>query len=280
MTRARIAIFPALVLLAAACARRSPAAVAPEPSAVSPATPAAPAMEGDVFGPAPSQPTELPLVTVTAPAPYCVRAPPPKTTRLPEQLLGAPDLPIAPRSDNAFDVEDQSGGVAMALDQALHELRCTVARPVRVKIGFLEDRSFAARVLYLRGPRTPCLDAAIARVCSDPGFADVTVSSARVRPSSPASPASVSGRAFDRGAAAASLGSINVASCRQADGPTGAGHVKVTFQPSGTVSAVEVDEPPFRGTSVGGCLAAKFRSAHVPPFDGAPVIVGKTFTLD
>lgn len=94
-----------------------------------------------------------------------------------------------------------------------------------------------------------------------------------------AAPAPASGAPFDRGAAAASLGSINVASCKKPDGPTGSGHVNVTFEPSGSVSSAVVDSGPYPGTPVGGCIAGKFRGARVPPFGGSPVKVGKSFTL-
>lgn len=95
----------------------------------------------------------------------------------------------------------------------------------------------------------------------------------------PAAPAPASGAPFDRGAAAASLGSINVASCKKPDGPTGSGHVNVTFEPSGAVSAATVDGGPYPGTPVGGCIAGKFRGARVPAFGGSSVKVGKSFTL-
>ena len=96
----------------------------------------------------------------------------------------------------------------------------------------------------------------------------------------PAAPPPASGAAFDRGAAAGALGSVNVASCKKADGPTGSGHVTVTFDPNGTVQSAVVDQPPFSGTPVGGCIAGKFRSARVPPFSGSPVKVGKSFTIN
>ena len=87
---------------------------------------------------------------------------------------------------------------------------------------------------------------------------------------------------FDKGAAAASLGGIasSVGSCKKDGGPTGSGHVKVTFQPSGSVSSVEVDSGPFPGTSVGGCVAGKFRGAHIPAFSGGAVTVGKSFVIN
>ena len=85
---------------------------------------------------------------------------------------------------------------------------------------------------------------------------------------------------FDRGAAAAALGAVNVQSCKKADGPTGSGHVTVTFAPDGSVQSAVIDGGSFPGTPVGGCIAGKYRGAHVPAFGGAPVRVGKSFTLN
>jgi predicted Zn finger-like uncharacterized protein len=85
---------------------------------------------------------------------------------------------------------------------------------------------------------------------------------------------------FDRGAAAAALGAVNVQSCKKADGPTGSGHVTVTFSPDGSVASAVIDSGPFPGTPVGGCIAGKYRGAHVPAFGGAPVRVGKSFTVN
>ena len=85
---------------------------------------------------------------------------------------------------------------------------------------------------------------------------------------------------FDRGAAQGALGGVNVQSCKKPDGPTGSGHVKITFAPNGAVSSAVVDGGPFPGTPVGGCIAGKFRGAHVPAFSGGPVSVGKSFTIN
>ncbi|MBL8613367.1 MAG: zinc-ribbon domain-containing protein [Myxococcales bacterium] len=94
-------------------------------------------------------------------------------------------------------------------------------------------------------------------------------------------PANTGGSApFDRGAAAAALGGVNVASCKKPDGPTGQGHVKVTFGPDGSVQSAVVDGGPFPGTPVGGCIAGKYRGARVPAFAGSPVTVGKSFTIN
>lgn len=88
-----------------------------------------------------------------------------------------------------------------------------------------------------------------------------------------------SGGTFDRAAAGAALSGVNVAGCKKPDGPTGAGHVTVTFESSGSVQSAIVDGGDFPGTPVGGCIAGKFRGAHVPPFSGSPVKVGKSFNL-
>jgi hypothetical protein len=86
---------------------------------------------------------------------------------------------------------------------------------------------------------------------------------------------------FNPGNAAAALGPIasSVGSCKRADGPTGGGHAKITFAPSGNVQSVEIDGGPFPGTAVGGCVAGKFRGAHISPFSGGPVTVGKSFSI-
>jgi predicted Zn finger-like uncharacterized protein len=83
--------------------------------------------------------------------------------------------------------------------------------------------------------------------------------------------------AFDRTAAARAL-AIDVSSCKRPDGPTGPGHVRVTFQPTGSASTVEVDSP-FGGTAVGACVAQRYRAAKVPAFTGGALSVGKTFTI-
>jgi predicted Zn finger-like uncharacterized protein len=89
-----------------------------------------------------------------------------------------------------------------------------------------------------------------------------------------------SSQPFDRGAAAGALGGVNVQSCKKPDGPTGSGHVKVTFSPDGSVSSAVVDAAPYQGTGVGGCIAGKYRAARVPAFSGGPVSVGKSFTIN
>jgi predicted Zn finger-like uncharacterized protein len=100
-------------------------------------------------------------------------------------------------------------------------------------------------------------------------------------PAPAAAPAPAAGGAsFDKGAAAGALGKVDVQGCKKADGPTGAGHVTVTFGPDGSVQTAVVDQGPYPGTAVGGCVAGRFKGAHVPAFSGAPVRVGKSFIIN
>lgn len=86
------------------------------------------------------------------------------------------------------------------------------------------------------------------------------------------------GAAFDRGAAASALANINVQHCASS-GQTGTGHVTVSFSPTGRVAEVIVDDANFSGTPAGRCVQAAFFNAIVPPFEGGPVRIGKSFTL-
>ena len=91
-------------------------------------------------------------------------------------------------------------------------------------------------------------------------------------------PRAAEGAEFDRAAARAALASAAAAAsgCKQgADDPTGGGRVSVTFAPSGRVITARVEGAQFQGTRVGGCIAATFRTATVPPFAGDPVVVSK-----
>jgi hypothetical protein len=85
---------------------------------------------------------------------------------------------------------------------------------------------------------------------------------------------------FDRNAAASALSSVDVQACKRTKGPTGEGHVVVTFGKSGSATTATVDKPPYAGTRVGDCVAKRFKKATVPAFQGEPVTVGKTFKID
>ena len=97
-------------------------------------------------------------------------------------------------------------------------------------------------------------------------------------PASAATP-SIAGSSFDRAAAVVALGAVDVAPCKQEGGPTGPGHVRVTFAPSGAVAAAEVDSGAFVGTAVGACVASRFAAVQIPPFSAPAVTVGKAFSL-
>ncbi len=85
---------------------------------------------------------------------------------------------------------------------------------------------------------------------------------------------------FDRSAAASALGSVNLAGCKKPKGPTGDGHVIVTFAPAGRASDVVVDQGPFAGTKVGKCIATEYRKVKIPKFSGNAVSVGKKFKIE
>ncbi|MCL2724358.1 MAG: zinc-ribbon domain-containing protein [Polyangiaceae bacterium] len=132
------------------------------------------------------------------------------------------------------------------------------------------------------GPKTAAAPAAEAPrpPSGSPDLAGAMAAAAG-KPADAPKPAAVNTTApFNRGAAAAALGNVNVQACKKPDGPTGSGHVIVTFNPDGTVGTAVVDGGPFPGTAVGGCVAGKFRSAHVPAFAGGPQPVGKSFSIN
>jgi hypothetical protein len=110
----------------------------------------------------------------------------------------------------------------------------------------------------------------------------LTAGSALAKKPAPAPPPpDPAGPSFDRAAASRALGSISLLPCKQAKGPSGDGHVIVTFAPTGEVTEVTVDREPYKDTAVGRCIAGQFKHAQkVPRFAGAPVSVGKTFHLD
>ena len=83
-------------------------------------------------------------------------------------------------------------------------------------------------------------------------------------------------RAFNPANLAAALSKIDAKPC----GFHGAGHFKLTFDPSGLVSKVEIDSPATLASSpAGACLVKAYGKATVPPFDGNAVTVGKSFSV-
>jgi predicted Zn finger-like uncharacterized protein len=131
------------------------------------------------------------------------------------------------------------------------------------------------------GTAPAAVAAVVPKETSQPNSLDEMMKKSAGGGSAPPAPAAGGSTApFDRGAAAGALGAVNVASCKRPDGPTGPGHVSVTFAPDGSVATAQVDQPPFAGTAVGGCVAGKFRGARVPAFSGGSVKVGKSFVIN
>lgn len=90
------------------------------------------------------------------------------------------------------------------------------------------------------------------------------------------------GAAFNVAAAKTALNNAaaSAAGCRAPAGPSGTGKVQVTFAPSGNVTSALIVSGPFGGTPVGSCVARTFRAAKVPAFDGSPMTVSKSFTIN
>lgn len=87
---------------------------------------------------------------------------------------------------------------------------------------------------------------------------------------------------FSASAASAALREATAlaSSCRSPSDPTGNATVVVTFAPSGRVTRAAVTGEPYAGTTTGGCIASRFRSARVPAFSGDFVTVKKTVTIN
>jgi predicted Zn finger-like uncharacterized protein len=115
-----------------------------------------------------------------------------------------------------------------------------------------------------------------------PGAAALGIPPPAPAPKAPEPAPAGGGGDFDRAAALSALSAAATAaqSCKKSDGPTGSGRIAVTFANNGQATTANVEGPPFSGTPVGGCVAARFRGTHVPPFGGAPVTVHKTFNIN
>ncbi|MDI1434234.1 hypothetical protein [Polyangium sorediatum] len=106
------------------------------------------------------------------------------------------------------------------------------------------------------------------------------MAAANNKPATP-EPPSGGGNEFSRSAAASALGAAagRASGCKAPGDPSGTARVSVTFAPSGRATKAQVNGPPFAGTPTGGCIAAAFRSASVPPFSGDSVTVSKSVTI-
>jgi hypothetical protein len=150
----------------------------------------------------------------------------------------------------------------------------SAAQPARSAAHSNDTRTVTAQVPTVSTP------SAVTKCCSGESemACHMRLSAGAACGAEPPGSKSTSAPPFDRAVAARELG-ITMATCKRGDGPTGAGHVKVTFQPSGSVSAVDVDAP-YAGTATGACIALRYRGVSVPPFAGGPLAVGKTFVIE
>ncbi|WP_394822724.1 protein kinase domain-containing protein [Pendulispora albinea] len=87
---------------------------------------------------------------------------------------------------------------------------------------------------------------------------------------------------FDPAAARAALKKQEsvLASCKRPDGPTGPGKVRVTFLGDGSVMNSVVVGPPYEGTTVGDCVATRFKYTRGPKFDGNPGMIDYSFNIN
>ena len=85
-------------------------------------------------------------------------------------------------------------------------------------------------------------------------------------------------RPFNRAAAAQALDDAakNAKHCTEGSGNA---LVAVTFGTSGRAVSAVVKSGPFVGTAEGTCIAAMFRGASIPQFDGNPVTVSKLLSI-
>jgi hypothetical protein len=80
--------------------------------------------------------------------------------------------------------------------------------------------------------------------------------------------------------AAFAEGEAKARACLGATSPSGTARFSVTFAPTGEAVGAVVVGAPFANTLEGQCMAAKFRTLHVPPFTGGEVIVRKSIAFN
>ena len=152
-------------------------------------------------------------------------------------------------------------------------------------VGRTANRSFSKGTSPARGPVGCAGVIAVALALSFVGFilkqcdGDGTSAAVTTPPPLPTVETVGSGGEFDRSAAYAALGAVDLSGCRMPDGPRGAGHVTVTFERSGVAGSVVIDGGDYPKTPVGKCIAERYRSARVPSFAGDARKIGKSFSL-
>jgi hypothetical protein len=105
----------------------------------------------------------------------------------------------------------------------------------------------------------------------------VTAAPVAYLPSSPRDAVPESPASFDSAAGRRALEVAPVSECRARGLPVGYGHAKVTFGPSGHASNVLIDAPSGLKPEAVACVGETLGAVFIPPFDGAPVMVGTTW---
>ncbi len=94
---------------------------------------------------------------------------------------------------------------------------------------------------------------------------------AKAAPPPPAPPS------FDALRARNELAQVDLTKCRETGAPRGFGHAKVTFNPSGDISKVVIDEPAQMPASAAKCIGDEIGRSTIPVFSGSLVTVGTTW---
>lgn len=82
---------------------------------------------------------------------------------------------------------------------------------------------------------------------------------------------------FDALRARQELAQVELAKCRESGAPRGYGHAKVTFNPSGDISKVVIDEPAAMAGPAAKCIGDAIGKTTIPVFNGSLVTVGTTY---
>jgi len=82
---------------------------------------------------------------------------------------------------------------------------------------------------------------------------------------------------FDALRARQELAQVELTKCRESGAPRGYGHAKVTFNPSGDISKVVIDEPAAMAAPASKCIGDAIGKTTIPVFNGSLVTVGTTY---
>jgi hypothetical protein len=167
------------------------------------------------------------------------------------------------------------------VDTAKPALPIVTAPPVEAPASTIAARDPGAAVKREKDPTAAIPATAAPRSTAIAATTAAITAPIVTAPPIAAPPPPSSGAEFDQSAAKASLAAAagRAVGCKQPDDPSGGATVSVTFAPSGRVTSSKVTSAPFQGTVMGGCIASAFRSASVPPFEGAPVTVTKNVSI-